>query len=168
MTHRDPDRRPRPRRRRPAHRRNPALVWGSVAAAVVVALGVTLVAVHFVKSRRGDPRLIGAWKSDADATIAALRKKRPVTEKQEQFMRTLFGKMTITYTATNHTWELDGTVETQPYTVVSRDGDCIGLKTRSALKKDQDEVYRICFVGDDEYWVEVTWSDVVECFRRVR
>jgi hypothetical protein len=83
-------------------------------------------------------------------------------------MRKLFGKMTITYAAKTYTWELNGTVETQPYTVVTREGDCIGLKTRSPLKKDEDEVYRICFVGDDEYWVQTSVSDIVECFRRIR
>jgi hypothetical protein len=165
----DAERPARPKRRRPAPRRgNPALLWGSVAAAVVVAAALVLVAVHFAKSRRGEPRLIGAWKSDADATIAALRKKRPVTDTQEQAMRKLFGKMTITYTATTFTYDLNGTVETLPYTVVSRNGDCIDCKTRGVIKKDEDEVVHICFVGADEYWVETSFSDVVECFRRIR
>jgi hypothetical protein len=124
-------------------------------------------AVHFSKSRRGDPRLIGIWQSDADATITELRKARPVTDKQEVAMRKLFGKMKITYTDATITTELNGVVDNQPYQVVSRDGESVVVKSWSALSK-KDEQWRLRFIGSDTYWVDVEQFALSECFRRIR
>jgi hypothetical protein len=112
--------------KRKARRRgwNPIVV-GVSAASVLVLIALVWMAVHFSKSRRGDPRLIGTWQSDADATIMEIRKARPVTEKQEEAIRKLFGKMKITYTDATVTIELNGVVDTQPYQVVSKDGESV-------------------------------------------
>jgi hypothetical protein len=128
---------PRPRgRRKPQRQGGKAIaVWASVAGAVVIAAVAVVVTVQVVKARRTDPRLYGTWKSDADATIAEMRKTRPVTDDQEQKLRMLFGKMTVTYTATTVTSDLDGTVETQPYQVVSKDATSVQIKSPSPLLK---------------------------------
>jgi len=135
---------PRPKRRRPAARRgwNPVVVGASVGAGLLVVAAVVWAAVHFTKSGRGDPRLIGTWKSDADATIAELRKSRPVTDKQEQALRQIFGKLTITYTATAMTTDFEGKVETHSYRMIAKDEDSVVFKTTSAETKAENEVRR--------------------------
>jgi hypothetical protein len=158
----------RPRgRRKPQRRGGKAIVvWASVAGAVVIAAVAVIVAVQVVKERRTDPRLYGTWKSDTDATIAEMRKTRPVTDDQEQKLRMLFGKMKVTYTATTVTSDLDGTVETQPYQVVSKDATSVQIKSPSPLLK-KDEVFRIRFVGPDTHWIDEPHFQVSECFRRI-
>lgn len=163
---RDDSVRPKRRRKRPRRRRNPLLIGASVAGFVLVVVAVVWTAVHFSRPRPGDPRLIGTWQSDADATIAELRNTRPLTDEQDAKLRTLFGKMKVTYTETTITTDFEGKVDTQPYQVVSKDGDTIMVKSWSALSK-QDEVYRIRFVGTDRYWVDVERFAMSECFRRI-
>src|SRR5262249_2756151 len=119
------------------------------------------------KSRHTDPRLFGTWKSDADATIADMKTRRTVTDEQEQKLKTmLFGKMKITYTATTLTTDFDGTVESQSYQVVSKDAESVTITAYSPLSK-KDETFRIRFVGNDTYWVDVPDHNLSECFRRV-
>jgi hypothetical protein len=140
-----------------------AMIGGGV---LVVAVAV-LVAVYLVKFRAGDPRLIGTWKSDADATIAEMRKSRAVTDKQEVALRKLFGKMTITYTAKTLTTDFEGAVDTQPYQILSKDRDSVVLKAWFSASK-KDEQFRIRFTDSDTYWVDLEQFNVSECFRRVR
>ena len=104
--------------------------------------------VHFSKARRAEPRLIGTWRSDADATIAELRKTQTVTEEREQGLRKLFGKMKITYTDKMFTTELDGVVNSQPYQVISKDATSVVIKTKPDLL-NQDGLVRIRFIGND-------------------
>src|SRR5262249_34669970 len=111
---------PRRQRKVPLRGWKPIVIGASAAAVLLVVIALVWMAVHFSRARRGDPRLIGTWQSDADATITELRKARPVTDKQEEAMRKLFGNMKITYTDATITTELNGVVDTQPYQVVSR------------------------------------------------
>ncbi|HEY1375987.1 MAG TPA: hypothetical protein VGF55_04300, partial [Gemmataceae bacterium] len=131
---------------------------------VVVAVAGVWMVVHFSKAGRGDPRLIGAWRSDADATFAELRKSRPVTDEQEQKLRTVFGHLKVTYTDTIFTTDFDGAVASQPYQVISKDATSVVIETKSPLS-GQDEPVRIRFIGNDMYWVE--FEGAGECFRRV-
>jgi hypothetical protein len=153
-----------PKRRRPTRRSNPIVIGASaIGGLLFIVIGVAAI-MQF--SKRGDPRLLGTWQSDADATIAEMKKNRPVTDQQEQALRKLFGKMKLTYSAKTVTSELDGTVDTQPYQIVRKEGDAIVVKSWSALSK-KDEEYRINFVGPDTYWVEVPQFSLTECFRRI-
>ncbi|MFL5329022.1 MAG: hypothetical protein ACJ8C4_08905 [Gemmataceae bacterium] len=157
--------RPRRKRRQPTGR--PAwipIVWASAALCVLVGIG--LATLYVIKSRAADSRLIGTWKSDADATIADIRTRRPVTEQQELALRKLFGKMTITYDKKTYTSNLEGTVDTEPITIVSKDSDSVSIKVKWALD-NSEKVIRIQFVGSDIYWVEIPGFDMRECFRRV-
>lgn len=159
-----------PRRtRRPKARRgwNPVVVGVSVAGAVLVVAAIVVAVVYVGKARRGDPRLIGTWQSDADATIADLNTTRTVTDQQEQLMRKLFGRLKVTYTDKTLTTDLDGKVETHPYQVVRQEGDSVVVKSWSDLSKKDEEV-RIQFVGNDTYWVHVPQANLRECFRRVK
>jgi hypothetical protein len=165
----DDDDMPRPGRRRipPRRGRNPVVV-GAVVGGIVIALAASVwAAVYVIKSRSGDSRLIGTWKSDADATIAELRKSRTVTDKQEAAMRKLFGKMTITYAAKTYTTEFDGKLDTQPYQIVSKDRDSVVLKSWSPIENKEVQ-FRIRFTDSGTYWVDVESFAISECFRRVK
>jgi hypothetical protein len=144
------------------------VVGAVVTGAVVVIAAAVGAAVYFVKARSGDARLIGTWQSDADLTIAELRKAKPVTDQQEQAYRKLFGHMKVTYTATNFTTDWDGVPDKpQSYQVVSKDRDSAVVKAWSAASK-KEENFRIRFVGSDTYWVDVEPLGMSECFRRVK
>lgn len=165
----DSESRPR-RRRRPARQRdcNVAVVV-SVTIAIALALGLAIWGgVHLLRPKY-DPRLIGTWKSDADATIAHRKTTHQVTEKNEEALRKLFGKMTITYTARDLTTNFDGTIETQTYQVVSKDAESVTIRTYSPFEK-KDATLRIRFVDADTYWVDESneYFSFSECFRRVK
>ncbi|MFO0810321.1 MAG: hypothetical protein U0746_16990 [Gemmataceae bacterium] len=166
-----------PRRRdrdRPTHRRkaprrasNPLIASLVVAGLLLLIGGVAWAAVHFYQSRRGEPRLLGTWQSDADTTIAELRKTRDIPDDREQKLRQVFGKMKVTYTAKTVTVDFDGDVDTQPYQVVEKGIDIVVLKHWSKESK-KDEQFRIRFDDADTYWIDVPIFGIRECFRRVK
>jgi hypothetical protein len=162
------DDRPRRKRRRPARRSsNPVVVGAVVVAAVVGIAGVVAAALYFIPARQGDSRLLGTWKSDADATIAEFKKTKPVSDKTEQGLRKIFGKLKVTYTRSTITTDFDGTVDTQPYEVVAKEGNVVALRYFSS-QTQKDETARIEFVDSDTYWLEMRQAKLRECFRRVR
>ena len=156
------------RRRKPKKSNaKPIIIAAAVAGAVVVGFVAVVLIMQVAKSRHSDPRLFGTWKSDADATVAEIKKTRTPTDEQEQKLKTmLFGKMKITYTANTVTTDFDGTVESQSYQVVRKDADSVTLKAWSPLTK-KDETFRIRFVGTDTYWVDSEVANISECFRRI-
>lgn len=157
----------RPRRPKPKKSRAKTIVIAaSVAGAVVVGFVAVVLVMQMAKARRSDPRLFGTWKSDADATIADMKTRRPVTDEGEQGLRKIFGKAKFTYTAETITTDFDGKVESQSYQVVGKDADSVTIKALSPLTK-QDETFRITFVGNDTYWVDIPGGKLRECFRRI-
>ena len=62
-------------------------------------------------------------------------------------------------------------METQPYHIVSQEGDQLVLSTWLAVRMQEEELH-IRFVGADTYWLESQefgdTKTVAECFRRVR
>jgi hypothetical protein len=162
----------RRKRRRPKPKKSGStaiIIAASIAGAVVVGFVAVVLIMQVAKSRRTDPRLFGTWKSDADATIAEMKKTRTLADDAEHKLKTvLFGKMKITYTATTVTTDFEGTVESQSYKVVGKDADSVSIKAWSPLTQ-KDETFRIRFDGPDTYWVEadVPTGKFRECFRRV-
>jgi hypothetical protein len=96
-----------------------------------------------------------------------MRKKKAVTEKQEEALRKLFGRLRITYTATSLMTDLDGVQETERYQVVSQDGDSIVIREWFPASKKKEQQVRIRFIDKDTYWVDVEQFEISECFRRV-
>ncbi len=153
------------RRRR---RRRAALKVGLIAIGVMLLLAAGVVAVAAYLDRPPDARLVGTWQSDADATIAEHKKTKTVTDAQEQVLRQIFGKTKVTYAAKTLTVNFaDGTTDTQPYRVVSRDAESVvvGWFFQPAKK---DELFLIVFESADVYWLDVPGLQMRECFRRVR
>jgi hypothetical protein len=162
-----------PRKRRPKPKKSSGkaiVIPASVAGiAVVVGLVAVVLIMQVAKLRRTDPRLIGTWKSDADATIAEMKKTRTLTDDVEQKLRThVFGKMKVTYTATTLTTDFDGKVESQAYQILGKDADSVTMKTYSPLTQE-DVIVLIRFVGTDTYWIEMDLptGKFRDCFRRV-
>jgi hypothetical protein len=156
-----------PRRSKPKKSGTKAIfIAASVGGAVVVGFVAVVLVMQMSKSRRSDPRLFGTWQSDADATIADMKKGRPITDQGEQGLRRVFGKAKITYTADTMTTDFEGKVESQSYEVVAKDADAVTIKAWSPVSK-KDESFRITFVGNNTYWVDVPSGKARECFRRV-
>jgi hypothetical protein len=146
---------------------------------VLVAAGL-VVAVYFIRPAEPqasaeappgesltEPRLIGSWQSDADSTIAELRRTQPIGIQQEQDLRKHSFKTKVTYTDKMIATEVDRVVEMLPYQVVSKEGDEVVIKAWISAT-NQDEEVRIRFVGSDRYWLEAKQFGLTECFRRVR
>jgi hypothetical protein len=159
--------RPRPRPKPNKSGATTIVIAAAVGGAVVVGFVAVILLMQMAKSRRSDPRLFGTWKSDADATVAEMKKRRTLTDEQEQKLKTMiFGKSKITYTADTITTDFDCKVESQSYHVVSKDADSVTIKAWSPLTK-KDEIFRIRFVGSDTYWVEFPSGNGAECLWRV-
>jgi hypothetical protein len=144
------------------------MVIGGVVGGVVVVIAASVwAAVYFSKPRPAQSRLIGTWQSDANATIAEMRKKKAVTEKQEEALRKLFGRLRITYAPATLTTDMDGVQETQRYQIVSEDGDSIVIREWFPASKKKEQQVRIRFIDKDTYWVDVEQFEISECFHRV-
>jgi hypothetical protein len=117
--------------------------------------------------RMEEPRLIGAWQSDADANIGELRRTQTITDQQERELRKTKFKTKVTYTDKMMATDEDGDVETQEYQVVSINGDDVVITTWFNTTRQEEEVH-IRFTGPDTYWLEVKQFGLTECFRRVR
>ena len=150
--------------------------WVAVVSLLAAVTSLTaLVAVLVLPDRAArvtDDRLIGTWQSDADRTIAGMRK--PVDEKQEAALRTLFGKLRVTYTLTALKTNLDGKAETGRYEVLGKDKHSVAI--REIMDKpspldgvvDLSEFMVIQFNGPDSYWLYTQIGGIREYFKRVR
>jgi len=122
---------------------------------------------------RGDTRLLGQWRSNRDATVAAALQQDPrwrqlPPEKFERF-RDMFGDMTLTYSDGMVTTIYHGKQDSFRYRVVSRGSDFVVIRTETPLM-DKDRDIRIRFVdGGASYWVDTgpLGNDLQERFDRV-
>jgi hypothetical protein len=119
------------------------------------------------KPTTGDPRLVGRWLTDLDATIEQMKEKTPLTDQQELQIRRQRQISVLTFTDTTLTIQIKGKPDTQPYHLVSSGGDRLVLRTWFVASKSEEEI-RIRFVGPDICWVEVPKFKLVECYRKVK
>jgi hypothetical protein len=154
-------------------------VWRSIAVASLLAsiglLGALVKALVFpVRSPRlTDDRLIGTWQSDADRTIAEMREAKPIDAIQEAALRTLFGKMRVTYTETSVTIVLDETAWTLRYEVLGKDKWSVVFRAIDTEPSNLNELLMLSefnhsrFTGADSYWVFTESLTFREYFKRV-
>ena len=118
-----------------------------------------------------DERLIGTWQSDADRTINGIREARPVTDRQEASLRTLFGQMRVTYSPTTYTTELDGWTDSNQYKVIGKDEHSVVIRgvDPSPLAKatELSEFTVVQFDGPDSYWLYTQFGGIREYFKRI-
>jgi len=112
-----------------------------------------------------EPRLIGIWMTDANATIAEKRTTQWISDADELKLRRQ-PITVITFTATTVTMRPHSAPNPQPYEIVSKDGDQVVMKTWfEATKKDEE--FPIRFDGKNAFWLEAKMFSVNECFRRI-
>ncbi|WP_162097391.1 hypothetical protein [Gemmata obscuriglobus] len=149
-------------------------VASMVAAAGLLAALVVAVAAPVRLTRMTDDRLLGTWQSDADRTVAGIRERKPVDDKQEAALRTLFGKLRVTYTATALTTDLNGQAETDRYAVLGKDKHSVVIREIKDKPSPLDGVMELSeftiiqFDGPDAYWVTTQIGGIREYFKRVR
>jgi hypothetical protein len=158
----------------------PSRRWKWVAFAALLAAAGSLAALVVVlalparTARMTDDRLIGTWQSDADRTIAGIRERTPVDDKQEAVLRKLFGKMRVTYTPTTYTTELDGTTASYTYEVLGKDKQSVVIHEVGRKPSPLDGVVALSefavihFDGPDSYWLYTQIGGIREYFKRVR
>ena len=114
-----------------------------------------------------EPRLLGTWRSDANATIDDVRKDHPITDAQELEMRRTMFRTTVTYSPTTVTTKLDGApADTVPYQVLRKEGDTVFVKTWYSPSMSDEEL-QIQFVAPDLYRVEIKKINLIAYFRRI-
>ena len=131
-----------------------------------------------------DKRLIGTWKSDEERTFRDYTFKPSVSQKIRKKFRSIFGKLTHTYTRKRLTTAFAEVVGTYRYRVVAKDDFSVAIvKTtfRAATKAMAQtiaefpelcgvgrEILHIHFEGDDLFWINVGQvGNLREYFRKV-
>jgi hypothetical protein len=166
------------------------IVRAAVAVAILAASGAGVwTAVHFGKPpaekqpvalnqpepepEPPEPRLIGIWLTDSNATIAEVRTTRWISESDELKMRRE-PITVITFTATTVTMRPYSVTKPQHYEIINKGGDQIVLKTWFEATKKDDE-FPIRFDGNDVFWFEAKMPSadgkmvsIKECFRRIK
>src|SRR4051794_39595953 len=90
------------------HRWKLAALVAILASGCLLAALVVIVAIPNCIAPLTDDRLIGTWLSDAERTITGMPAGQSEDPKRQAKLRSLFGKLHVTYTATTYTTELDG------------------------------------------------------------
>lgn len=140
--------------------------------AVVLLIGLAVILSR--NTRQIDHRLIGTWQSDADRTIALILGPPPYDDeakRKEAKLRTLYGKMRITFTTTTWSSELDGNVDSGKYEVLGKDKVSVVIRHTRTQPDPLDFLelssFRIvCFEGKDFYTSHSELSD--EIFKRIK
>jgi hypothetical protein len=94
--------------------------------------------------------LLGTWRSDKEATVAAWGKTPPGSEKFQTFLLEGLGKLIQRYTAKRSYAEHEGNGSGTPYRVLWENKDSLLLVY--GTKKDERGLH-ITFVSPDQYWV---------------
>lgn len=141
-----------------------------VFATTSIALFVLLFRQYLEHKRTYEPRLIGNWISDKERTQKGFPEH--MNETQKDSLASLFGKLRVTYADATYTTELDGHIETAPYTVLGVDKNSAVIRDDSARNPDLDVLEmstfsKIHFDGPDSYWVFTEIGGLTEYFRRI-
>jgi hypothetical protein len=119
-----------------------------------------------------DSRLIGTWLSDRLKTIENLDNQWQLSEERRDNLSKLLGKLKITFDLNTMTTEMDGMMETLPYTILDKDAFSIVIRDdappnpeTSILETSKFAI--IHFDGNDAYWVMSELGGFPEYFKRM-
>jgi hypothetical protein len=106
----------------------------------------------FAKTSNGKPSawLIGTWRSDRDATVAAWGKQAPGSKKFQAFLLDGLGKLVQRYTAKRSYAEFEGGASSTPYRVLWENNDSLLLVYGT---KADERGMLITFTSPHQYWV---------------
>jgi hypothetical protein len=110
-----------------------------------------------------DDRLLGTWQSDGDRTIAGMKERKPLTAEQEAGLRSIFGKLRITYTRNALTTDLDGKTEKARYEFLGSDKHSAVIRTIKENPSTLESALEL-----SEYWIYTQIGGIKEYFKRVR
>lgn len=110
-----------------------------------------------------DRRLWGTWRSDRRRTFQFFKPKSGAKPATVRKLKSLFGKMTIRWTARRCHIELNGERRSEPYEVVAKDANSVVVRVRGI--GDELVLSQIHFERD-YYWV-ATCLPLNEYFRRI-
>ncbi len=105
--------------------------------------------------------LIGTWRSDREATVAAWGKHAPGSKKFEAFLVAALGQLVQRYTARRSHTEFEGVASSTPYRVLWENKDSLLLVYGT---KADERGMLITFTSPHQYWVHA--SRYVEYFSR--
>ena len=134
-----------------------------------------------------DSRLLGTWKSDRRRTFAEWSWGENVSPKKKEKLKSLFGKLLITYTRSRIIWNLPHRkwVNSRRYTILGTDEASVAIVVSGELyikdpKKydrfnlqtvkelwSKPEIRQIHFAGN-HYWISIGNGKNREFFRRIR
>ncbi len=105
--------------------------------------------------------LLGTWRSDKEATVAAWGENPPGSMKFQTFLLEGLGKLTQRYTARRSYAGYEGNESSSPYRVLWENKDSLLLVY--GTKKDERGI-QITFASQEQYWVHV--GRYIEYFAR--
>ena len=121
----------------------------------------------------GDDRLIGAWRSDAERTVAELRRDPDIETQHKDKLATLFGFLELRYTRWRCISSSDGRTKSIRYRVVAKDSTSVVIVSSEIVSGPTLPPHRIRsiehihFEGNDWYWLRLGSSNLREFFRRL-
>ena len=118
-----------------------------------------------------EPRLIGTWQSDKDATLEILTAYRDLSKlkpEQRTFLENIFGKLLLTYDKRTVHAKFDTLEVTYNYQVVARNEICAVIESADLLREGQTSFEIVRFEGDDRIVVLLQDFNFPEVFRRVK
>jgi hypothetical protein len=127
-----------------------------------------LAALSWTYLAQAEPNLIGHWVSDRDTSASFNEQRAQLEERTADFLRQLYGRLTVTFAAGSVAWrmpglevtvegerrELAGFVESHPYEVLGSTQDTVAIRTREPVS-GTEVIYLYTFEGPDKMWVYV-------------
>jgi hypothetical protein len=113
-----------------------------------------------------DPRLVGAWRSDAKRTGRELAARRDVPAQSKKGLQLLLGKLELRFTRTRCYATLKGHTESSSYRVVAKDSSSVAIVSYDSLL-EAEVISHLHFDGS-HVWVSVGTGLFREFFKRVR
>jgi hypothetical protein len=105
----------------------------------------------------GSQRLLGAWKSNRELTLATFKYVPPMSPKGRALFEGLFGKLTITYELArvcSRFPDETGEPTWMDYRVIIEHGDVLLIESYEPLQKANVRV-QITFEGANRYWIHL-------------
>ena len=117
-------------------------------------------------------RLIGTWISNRERTVTNLEEQWGLSNERQANLGKLLGKLKVTYNARICTSDMNGFVETIPYTVLAKDTNSVVIRDDSSpnpimASLGTSKFSTIHFEGNDAYWIMSEIGGFREYFSRV-
>ncbi len=110
-----------------------------------------------------EPRLLGTWRSDKARTLAHWRHEKELSAAAREHFASLFGKLTLHYSASHITSIFEDCQDSHPYRVLAQDATSVVIQSYHPLLQ-RDTLQQIFFEADACYMLS---GYNVEFFMRI-